>query len=264
MSLYTHTKEATGEYSPEKNQSRELLPSSELYIFPSEQPHESNANIYALICGGEVFLFDCGNAGSCSRLTSMLAEHHLGIKNIKKILLTDIHADHCGLAKELQETNPTISVHVPNAGLAYLLACDPFKTAWYLYPHLHPKYGRYSMPCPTINGRIKNGDTFEFHGHHIIALKTPGHSPAAMTFIVDDKLAIAGDAFNGSFNFKTIGSDKPAWYKTNDVLLATAFTHIVDGHCDGDYLPQSRAIYKAACARFGTQTGTFKDLINYW
>ncbi len=258
-------KERLSENALEIEAPKELIKNFGIYLFPSEDPHTSNANVYALIDGADVLLFDCGNVGNSARLNHNLETFGLGIQNIRKILLTDIHADHFAGASEIQALNPEVEVEAPEKGLAFLLARDPFKTAWYLYPHLHEKHGRYTIPVPRIDGVVRDGNMFTFGKHVVDVLSTPGHSPAATTYIIDSKIAIAGDAYNGGYNESRIGSDMGVWNQTNTKLLKAKFDFIVDGHSPSLYLPTTRRRYEKSVDDFAKKpNGTFHDLVCYW
>jgi glyoxylase-like metal-dependent hydrolase (beta-lactamase superfamily II) len=64
-----------------------------------------HVHVYALVNGNDVALFDTGFkvGGSYEKLESDLTSIGLGIKSVRDIYLTHVHADHCGMAGLIKE-----------------------------------------------------------------------------------------------------------------------------------------------------------------
>lgn len=233
-----------------------------VYLLPEEQPHLENSNVFVIKGENGVALIDCGNVRNTDRISAALAYLDSSISDIKLVLLTDIHIDHCGAAEELQKFNPDIKVAVPQKGIVPLAKEDSVKTAWYLYDHLHDDY---KITVPRIDYVVKDNDMFNFDGYKIKAMSTPGHSPASTTYIIDDTLAITGDLMHGGYNPYTIGSSMSDWMESLERLENTRFKLFADGHSNSSCHPFPRTTFISSCMKFGTQRmNDFKDLQILW
>jgi glyoxylase-like metal-dependent hydrolase (beta-lactamase superfamily II) len=72
---------------------------------------------------GEPTLIDPGPSTTYTRLRDGLAEHGLGVRDLRHVLLTHIHMDHAGSAGYLAADNPDLAVHVHLDGLPHM--ADP-------------------------------------------------------------------------------------------------------------------------------------------
>jgi glyoxylase-like metal-dependent hydrolase (beta-lactamase superfamily II) len=258
--MHTHSNPIMAESALLIDPPKEMIPG--VYLFPEEQPHLENSNVYVIKGKSGVLLIDCGNVRNVSRLTSMLAMLDACLADINTILLTDIHVDHCGAAAGIQKINSKIVVAVPELGIAPLREENHLRTAWYLYDHMHADYKVY---VPRIDKVVKDNDILKFEGHTIRALSTPGHSPASITYIIDDDFAVVGDLVHGGYNPDTIGSNMEDWRVSLDRLNKEKFSLFGDGHAASFAMPFPRETFIASYMKFGTQRmQDFKDLQILW
>jgi len=76
-----------------------------------------------LIFGEEPALVDPGPATTFERLQEGLAEHGIGARDLRHVLLTHVHLDHAGATGDLVEVFPDATVHVHEEGAPHMV--DP-------------------------------------------------------------------------------------------------------------------------------------------
>ncbi len=138
---------------------------------------------------GECIIFDPGNsnAGEDQRLAAAIAG--AGLTPVK-LINTHCHLDHVFGNRYVAETYKlALGIH---EGELPLLEAAPQISEAYGWPK--------PEPSPTPGYFIEQGDTITFGNTVLLALFTPGHSPASLCFYCEkDAFVIAGDVlFYGS------------------------------------------------------------------
>lgn len=136
----------------------------------------------------ECIIFDpgCSNAAEKQELTSFIEQNEL--KPVR-LINTHCHLDHIlGNGFIANKYNLSLEIH---KGELPVLAHAPKSAAM---------YGVAIEPSPKPTKFIEEGDIITFGNAQLIAILTPGHSPASLSFYcAQDNFVIAGDVlFHGS------------------------------------------------------------------
>ncbi len=137
---------------------------------------ETNCYIVSCDTTNEAVIIDPGSDGE--KIITFIADNNL---NVKHILLTHGHFDHCAsLSAIIEKIEAPISIHSDDLPLMV-----ESKTQAFLYGIKIP-----DVPSPT--NFIQEGDIFEFGENKLKAIHTPGHSPGGCCFFTD-KILFSGD-----------------------------------------------------------------------
>jgi glyoxylase-like metal-dependent hydrolase (beta-lactamase superfamily II) len=164
---------------------------------PSPEPldllhrgHERVIGCYLLETADGPALQDCGPASCVPALKARLAEHGLGLHDLRHLLLSHIHLDHAGAAGALVREHPGLQVHVSEIGLPHLE--DPTRlerSARRLYgDEFEPLWGEL-VPVPAAN--LHPAGT-EVCG--LACFPTPGHASHHVCYQDREGTLYAGDA----------------------------------------------------------------------
>jgi len=170
-----------------------------------------HVHVYALVDGNDVALFDTGfnTSDSFARLEMALDSIGLGIKSIRQIYLTHVHADHCGMAGIIKGKSGA-TIHLSRAG-------DESNQNYYntdlLAAQMRKFYMRHGMTEKEVENLIvmfgglrhiisefkgdyllEHGEICRFGKWQFQAIFTPGHSNGHMCFFFPEgKFLISGD-----------------------------------------------------------------------
>lgn len=184
----------------------------DLFLFPEA------CNVYLLRCGDRGLAIDFGSGRWLDHL------EEVGVRQVEQVVLTHAHRDQCyGLYR--RGTGPW-EVHLPQ-GDARLLRAEGLREFWGTYQ----KAGCpscYAAPClPVANAQADMAPDAErrLGPARLCALSTPGHTPGALTYLVEWRgrhLAFCGDAvgvggkihqpFHLEWDHWTPGGVLAAWY----------------------------------------------------
>jgi hydroxyacylglutathione hydrolase len=159
------------------------------------------SNVFLLSRNGRSILIDT-SPGSCWRKLRRSLDR-LGIERLEALVLTHSHYDHAGNAARVREKygSPVIVHRSEGSFLA---------TGESIAPHGTHRLGRLLIdrlgkrfvqnvrcaPCPAdvlVDDRLE----LDGYGFNAYILHTPGHSPGSQSVIVDDEIALVGDAMFG-------------------------------------------------------------------
>ncbi len=188
------------------------------------------SNVFLISHGGKNILVDTSPGGRWKRLDAKL--HKLGIERLDALVLTHAHYDHAGNAARLQEKyeakvivhiaegpclakGENIGTHGTNA-LTRLIIASLGKL---FARRLHYE------PCRSDIQVDPSFDLREF-GFKAYALHTPGHTAGSLSVIVDDEIALVGDAMFGVFP----GSVFPPYAEDAGQLVAS-WGRLLATHC---------------------------------
>jgi glyoxylase-like metal-dependent hydrolase (beta-lactamase superfamily II) len=125
-----------------------------------------------------VALLDPGPASCLPVLHQVLAQHGIGIRDVRAILLTHVHLDHAGATGRLVRANPGLVVHVHERGAPHL--ADPSRllaSAARLYGGEMQRLWGDVLPVPSSAIRpIGDAARLEAAGRTLEAVYTPGHA----------------------------------------------------------------------------------------
>lgn len=145
--------------------------------------HPSDCNVYLLESNGELALIDSGTGESVEHILSYIESIGYSIQQLKKVILTHIHADHAGGASELKKrTGAEVYVH---EGAAEILASGDenaidlttAKKSGFYPPD-------YIFKACEADHLLKNGALFNVGFLTVKVVETPGHSKFDLSFII--------------------------------------------------------------------------------
>ena len=161
------------------------------------------SNVFLLTNGKKNILIDTSTDYMWNRLERRL--NTLSINHIDYLILTHSHKDHTENAHRLREEyGPKVIIHKDEAScLLFGETIIPEGTnkitramvkilAKYGAPKITIKSCQYDL---LVDKRLDLND----YGFNAYIMHTPGHSPGSISVIVDDEIAIVGDAMFGVF-----------------------------------------------------------------
>lgn len=175
-----------------------------------------------LLDGPEPALVDCGPAACLDTLLAGLAAHGLALTDLRHVLLTHIHPDHCGAAGHLVARHPALQVHVHGIGAPHLV--DPARleeSARRLYGDAFDELFGPLAPVPPANVRVLAGSVLGLE-----VIPTPGHAPHHVSFLDPDGACYVGDTAGAlvppaGWIYPAAappGIDLPAWAASLDAI----------------------------------------------
>jgi hydroxyacylglutathione hydrolase len=150
-------------------------------------------------------LVDTGPSWNWGKLKRNL--FRLGIERLDFLVLTHTHFDHTGNAQRIKETfNAKVIVHQSEANILETgISIIPKGTNWLTRIVINPLGKKYAPKTNFIgcspNILVDSIFSFEEYGLNCYILHTPGHSNGSMSLIVDDEIALVGDALFGIFPY---------------------------------------------------------------
>jgi glyoxylase-like metal-dependent hydrolase (beta-lactamase superfamily II) len=168
-----------------------------------------DVNVY-LIREDPVTLIDVGpkTSEAAEALRRGLAAHGVKFADVRRIVLTHAHEDHCGLAKQVRDEakDAEIFVHEWESGnLVGRLSQDANRRLLLrsgvpeaVFSEMRKLYQKISLLTDSLaDGEFKpltDGAEIEFAGGTIKVIHTPGHTPGSCSFIREaDRTIVCGD-----------------------------------------------------------------------
>lgn len=182
-------------------------------------------------CTKKYFLVDTGIGWAWNRLVNNLNHFNLSSGSLS-LILTHTHFDHAANAAKIKEKYQTkVIVHQNEAD--YLQSgknTEVYGTILFTRV-LVGLFGRFVLPrvkYAPASCDIQVDEKYLIHesGYQIYTLHTPGHSTGSMSVIVDDEIAIVGDAMFGVFP----GSVFPP-YAANPKMMVDSWKKLLDTGC---------------------------------
>jgi len=199
------------------------------------------SNVFLLAGRGKFILVDTSPGRRWKTLDRRL--RRLGIVRLEALILTHAHFDHVGNAARIREKYRA-RVYVHREEAAFLAkgesvpVAGTVRTTRFLVDRLTARGNRLASfePCPPdvpVAGTLRLDDL----GFEACLLPTPGHSPGSMSLIVDDEIAVVGDAMFGVFPgsiFPPFGADPAQMVESWGRLLATSCRLFLSAHGSAD------------------------------
>ena len=168
-----------------------------------------DVNVY-LIKSDPVTLIDVGpkTPHALAALTEKLKRNGVSFADIRRIVLTHSHEDHCGLAKTIKEASPKAEVMIHDWETGHLfgrVASEEHRKIMNeagvpgeVFEQLRATYERVSLLTDSLADSeltsIAEDDELEFEDGVLRVLHTPGHTPGSCSFYrAADKTMICGD-----------------------------------------------------------------------
>ncbi len=229
----------------------------------SNAAFEGDNNAYLFADGSETTLVDTGDwmETTQEQLEAGLERHGVGFGDVDRIFLTHWHADHAGLAGEIQAASGA-SVHV-HAADAALVAGDP--DAWEaVEASMEACFETWGMPeqkravlrevladldemgqIPEVTA-FEDGSTFSVNGTQLDAVHAPGHAAGMCLFETGEEV-LSGDALLPKYTPNVGGADVrvenalAAYLRTLDRITEADYCRAWPGHRDPIDNPSARA-----------------------
>lgn len=147
--------------------------------------HKADCNVYLIDGGSELALVDAGVGEDTARILDNVRGHGFDPADIRKLLLTHIHADHAGGAAELRAGLPSLRVMAAKnvapsleKGDEEAVSLDLAKRAGFYAPDY------IFQPCP-VDVALQEGDEIPIGDLTALVFETPGHSAGDLSFLVE-------------------------------------------------------------------------------
>lgn len=191
-------------------------------------------NVFLVNGGGLNILVDTGISWYWKTLQKRL--EMLRIYRLDFLVITHAHFDHTANASRIREKyGPMVMIHQSEAG--YLESGKNIPTGGTL-PATNVLVGLLSpglmsrLSYASCPGDIPVFERYDFSpGLNAYLLHTPGHTPGSLSLIVDDEIALAGDAMFGVFP----GSVMPP-YGLDRMEIARSWGKLLETGCHS-FLP---------------------------
>ena len=197
------------------------------------------ANAYLVISERQAVLIDTGIKGNAQKIVQALERFHLSPSQVRLIIMTHTHYDHCGSLKALKElTDAKTLVHESEAArlregyggfpkgtktLTKAISC--------VGRTIGKRMGGYEPVSPDLTMNDRFGlEEYGLDGH---VLATPGHTTGSISVILNGKHAIVGDTLFNIFRkslFPPFADDPDELLKSWEKLYETGCEHFYPGH----------------------------------
>jgi hydroxyacylglutathione hydrolase len=197
------------------------------------------SNAYLVANKEHAILIDAGMKKKERKIIDALERMNMPIGDIKLIVLTHVHYDHCGSLKTLKDiSRAQILVHKAEAAYLEQGYCEvPQGTMWFskalsfIGRTLAKKLVEYDPVAPDIT----ISERFDLHEYGIAGyiLPTPGHTVGSISVVIEDKHAIVGDTLFHVVKhsvFPPYANDQKALLRSWKQLLETGCEYFYPGH----------------------------------
>ncbi|HMK53402.1 MAG TPA: MBL fold metallo-hydrolase [Methanobacteriaceae archaeon] len=205
-------------------------------------------NSYLVKSANDSFLVDTGSKNSLKKLERKLDE--LTNEELSYLVLTHTHYDHTENAAWIREKYGA-KIIVQKNEVKYLEKGDsPIPQGTMLVTKVLVAVGRKLKRIsryPHVNPDLVVDDEYQLDSNCRI-IHTPGHTAGSISVIVDDEIALVGDAMFGIFwgIFPPFADDVPVMIRSWGKLLETNCRVFLPGHGSED----SRELVEKEYARF--------------
>jgi hydroxyacylglutathione hydrolase len=197
------------------------------------------SNAYVVANKGQAILIDAGMKKKEKKIIDALGRMNISPHDIKLIILTHAHYDHCGSLKALKDiTEARILVHEAEAEcLKEGYSEVPQGTMWFskalaaIGRTFAKKLVEYDPVAPDIT--IFERFDLQEYGINGYILPTPGHTTGSISVVIDERHAIVGDTLFHIVKhsvFPPYANDQEALLRSWGELLAIGCEYFYPGH----------------------------------
>jgi len=143
-----------------------------------------STNYYAIPCGKKYLLIDAGMPGTLGKMKSQWRRYGIDAGDIRHLMVTHFHPDHCGIAQELQSMGIDLIVGRTQSEYADLANKSMAKLPGFREIVLKP------------HNLLDENDKFAFEkriGIPGYILHTPGHSDDSISIVIEGLGVFTGD-----------------------------------------------------------------------
>lgn len=198
------------------------------------QVNEGRSNSYLVLEDNVSILIDTGLENSKTGLIKKL-DYLLGERSLSYLVLTHTHFDHVGnaaLLKEIYKAKVIVqeseSENLERGKTLIPQGTNPLTRLLVKIGRKIKQFNEYSQVEPDYLVGEKHVLTPKCY-----LIPTPGHSKGSMSLIVDDEVALVGDAMVGIFwwsIFPAFADDEPSMITSWNKLLKTGCDIFLPGH----------------------------------
>jgi glyoxylase-like metal-dependent hydrolase (beta-lactamase superfamily II) len=157
------------------------------------------SNAFVVKSGRGAILVDAGSPSDIRRLPGALRKLGMSPRDLKLVVLTHVHADHAGLAAELQKAGVKVVVGRGDEGVAKQGKNNPLKPQYTSAKLIRPLIDfpfKPFTPDRIIDGEL-DLEPFGLAGCRVVPM--PGHTPGSVVVLIGQSLALSGDQFLGGY-----------------------------------------------------------------
>ena len=194
------------------------------------------SNVFLLSRGARNILVDTGSRWQWGRLETRLRS--LGVEHIDHLILTHSHYDHADNARRVKHRyGASVIVHRAEArfmeGEGMAVPGGTNAVTRFIVGTIGRAMAARCVetcPCDILVDTIYDLSPF---GLNAYVLPTPGHSPGSMSVVVDEEIAVVGDALFGVFRWSVLppyAADLDRTIESWGRLLETGCELFLPGH----------------------------------
>ncbi|MDX9771532.1 MAG: MBL fold metallo-hydrolase [Tenuifilaceae bacterium] len=197
------------------------------------------SNAYLVSYGGRNILVDTGTSPYYNRLIKNINSIIAYREHIDMIVLTHTYFDHCQNASRLRRDHGSIILASRYESEFAKKGYTPIPKGTWAYSRLISKIGSLigssflGYPLFPIDIEVEDEYAFNDFDLNLKVLSTPGHSAGSISLIVDNEIAVVGDAMFGIFRNSILppfADDKRKMFESWKKLYATGCRLFLPGH----------------------------------
>ena len=143
-----------------------------------------STHFYLVSIVGGWLMVDTGWAGTLPKLLNAVRQKDIGIKEIRYLVVTHFHPDHCGLVEDLKDFGATLIVH--QRQVPFVAEAKRFFKPEQRFRPILPAGNLVVSTAESRTLLAKEGIIGEL-------VPTPGHSADSVSLIIDGCCAFTGD-----------------------------------------------------------------------
>ncbi|MEF3310466.1 MBL fold metallo-hydrolase [Paenibacillus sp. GYB004] len=178
----------------------------------------NSTNYFAIHYHKEYLLIDTGLPGTLGKMKNHFQKYGIRLNDIKYLMLTHFHPDHCGIAQEIQLLG--VELIIGHTQLPFLAAANESLAKFPDYKHIVVK------PQNIINENDKIS-FYEKLGMPGYILHTPGHSEDSISIVIEGLGVFTGDLpFMNQKITEQVGVIEQSWSR----IRSTSEKKVFPGH----------------------------------